>query len=236
MTLLEIDNVESGYGDLTIVDGASLRLSQGEIGTIIGPNGAGKSTLLKTVVGLLKTRSGYINFDDKDITNINPTEMNDLGICYVPQDDNIFPSLSVRENLIVTGQQITDDFDARVEEVYERFPILRDREEQMARTMSGGQRQMLALGTAFMLDPDLLILDEPSAGLSPSIVDDIFAKIHQVNDSGTTVLMVEQNARRALSISDRGYVLVQGRTEFEGTASNVLQSDEIADMYLGSVD
>jgi branched-chain amino acid transport system ATP-binding protein len=239
MTLLDVSGLESGYGDLMIVQDVDIDVASDEMVAIIGPNGAGKSTLLKSIVGLLNIQSGSVSLDGKDITGLPPEEVIYEGICHVPQMDNIFPSLTVLENLKMGAWALDEsdldaDFEDRVQEVYERFPVLEERPDQTAGTLSGGQQQMVAMGAALMLDPDLLILDEPSAGLAPQLVDDVFEKIVDINESGTAILMVEQNARRALRESDRGIVLDQGENRFEGTAESLLDSEEVAELYLGT--
>jgi branched-chain amino acid transport system ATP-binding protein len=233
---LEATDLVSGYGDAIIVNGASLEMQEGEMVTIIGPNGAGKSTFLKTIVGLLRVREGRVVFRNEDVTDLSAEEAIDHGICFVPQTDNVFGSLTVRENLKMGGWSLTDDgvFEERVQEVYERFPELEDRVSTPANNLSGGQQQMVAMGAGLMLDPDLLILDEPSAGLAPDLVDEMFEKIAEINDSGTSVLMVEQNARRALEESDRGVVLDMGESRLEGTGAELLDSEEVAELYLGT--
>jgi len=233
--LLEVSDVVSGYGDAVIINGASLEVGDGEMVTIIGPNGAGKSTLLKTIVGFLDTREGTITFEGEDITDMEPDESIHRGICYVPQTDNLFPSLTVMENFKMGAWTLDDDdlFEERVEDVYERFPDLRELTGQRVGTMSGGQQQMVAMGSALMLDPDLLILDEPSAGLAPQLVDEMFQRIARINDDGTAILMVEQNARRALQESDRGIVLDRGEDRFRGTGQELLNDEEVIDLYLG---
>ncbi|NHN61310.1 ABC transporter ATP-binding protein [Halorussus rarus] len=235
MTLLEVSDVESGYGDVLVIHGVDLAVADGEMVSVIGPNGAGKSTLLKTVAGLLPARSGTVRFDGEDITGVPAEEIIYHGICYVPQTTNIFGKLTVRENLLMGAWALDEAaFEDRVERVYDRFPVLEERPNQRAETMSGGQQQMLAMGAALMLDPDLLILDEPSAGLAPQLIDGVFEKIGDINDDGTAVLMVEQNARRALREADRGVVLDMGEDRFEGTGEELLESEEIAELYLGS--
>jgi branched-chain amino acid transport system ATP-binding protein len=234
--LLDAEELVSGYGDAIIVDGASLEMEDGEMVTIIGPNGAGKSTFLKTIVGLLRVRGGRVVFQDEDITGLSAEEAIDHGICFVPQSDNVFGSLTVRENLKMGGWSLDDDavFESRVQDVYERFPELADRPDALAGNLSGGQQQMVAMGAGLMLDPDLLILDEPSAGLAPDLVDGMFEKITEINDSGTSILMVEQNARRALEESDRGVVLDMGEDRLRGTGAELLESEEVAELYLGT--
>lgn len=234
--LLDARDLVSGYGDAIIVDGASLQMEDGEMLTIIGPNGAGKSTFLKTIVGLLGVREGRVVFRDEDITDLSADEAIEHGICFVPQTENVFPNLTVRENLKMGGWSLTGetDFEARVDAVYDRFPELADREDTPVQNLSGGQQQMVAMGAGLMVDPDLLILDEPSAGLAPQLVDVMFEKIAEINDDGTSVLMVEQNARRALKESDRGIVLDMGEDRLEGTGAELLDSEEVAELYLGT--
>lgn len=238
MSLLEVDGLESGYGDLTIVHDVDLEVKRDEMVAIIGPNGAGKSTLLKSISGLLTVQSGTVTFDGQDITGMPPEEVIYKGLSHVPQSDNIFPSLTVLENLKMGAWSLTDndDFEERVAEVYDRFPILENRVSQRAGTLSGGQQQMVAMGAVLMLDPDLLILDEPSAGLAPQLVDDVFEKIVEINEAGTAILMVEQNARRALEEASRGIVLDQGENRFEGTGAELLETDEVLDLYLGATE
>jgi branched-chain amino acid transport system ATP-binding protein len=233
---LEARDIVSGYGDAIIVDGASIEMEEGEMVTVIGPNGAGKSTFLKTIVGLLRVREGRVEFDGQDVTNLSAEEAIEYGMCFVPQVDNIFPNLTVRENLKMGGWSLDDDtvFESRLQDVYERFPELEDRPDALAGNLSGGQQQMVAMGAGLMLDPDLLMLDEPSAGLAPELVDEMFEKITEINDSGTSVLMVEQNARRALEESDRGVVLDMGESRLEGTGAELLESEEVAELYLGT--
>jgi branched-chain amino acid transport system ATP-binding protein len=233
---LEAEELVSGYGDAIIVDGASLEMAEGEMVTIIGPNGAGKSTFLKTIVGLLRVREGHVTFRGEDITDVPADEAIEYGMCFVPQSENVFGNLTVRENLKMGGWSLDDDavFEQRVQDVYERFPELEDRPNALAGNLSGGQQQMVAMGAGLMLDPDLLILDEPSAGLAPDLVDDMFEKITEINDSGTSVLMVEQNARRALEESDRGVVLDMGEDRMVGTGAELLESEEVAELYLGT--
>lgn len=236
--LLEVEDIVSGYGDATILNGVDLQVSDGEMVSIIGPNGAGKSTLLKTIIGIVDTWEGQITFQGTEITNDPPERVVEQGICYVPQSDNVFSNLSIRENLRmgawVAGDEEWFDFDERVKEVFEQFPILQERLGQQAGSLSGGQQQMVAMATALMLDPDLLILDEPSAGLAPKLIDDVFQKIAAINDAGTPILMVEQNARRALEESDRGVVLDMGENHIQGTGQDLLESEEVTELYLGT--
>ncbi|USZ68143.1 ABC transporter ATP-binding protein [Halorussus salilacus] len=233
MALLEARDVVSGYGDAQILHGVSMNVRNDEIVCIIGPNGAGKSTLMKAVFGLIDCWEGSVAFDGADITGHRPDEITREGMCYVPQTDNVFPNLTVRENLEM-GAYILDDVPERaLDEVFARFPILEERRNQKAGTMSGGQQQMLAMGRGLMVDPALMLVDEPSAGLAPDLVDEVFEKILAINESGTAVLMVEQNARKALRNSDRGYVLEMGENRFEDTGAALLENDEVIDLYLG---
>jgi branched-chain amino acid transport system ATP-binding protein len=238
VTLLEVSDLTAGYGDLVVVDDVDLTVGADEMVTIIGPNGAGKSTLLKSIVGLTDIKEGAVELDGRDVTDVPPERKIYEGICHVPQSDNVFPNLSVLENLkmgawALDGSDAT--FEERVGEVYDRFPVLEERPGQRASTLSGGQQQMVAMGAALMLDPDLLILDEPSAGLAPQLVDDVFEKITEINEeSGTAVLMVEQNARRALQESDRGVVLDLGEPRMQGTGAELLDSEEVQELYLGT--
>jgi ABC-type branched-subunit amino acid transport system ATPase component len=231
--LLAVRGLDAGYGDLRILDGVDMDVASEEYVTVVGPNGAGKSTVMKSVFGLTTHMGGSIRFDGVDITGRQPEEIIREGIGYVPQSDNVFTSLSVRENLEM-GAYILDDLpEERLRSVFDRFPVLEERQEQAAGTMSGGQRQMLAMGRALMLDPDLLLLDEPSAGLAPDLVDDLFDRIDEINDAGTAILMVEQNAKEALRRCDRGYVLANGTNRFEGDGRTLLDDDEVRREFLG---
>ncbi|PSP94278.1 ABC transporter ATP-binding protein, partial [Halobacteriales archaeon QH_8_68_33] len=208
-------------------------MAPGEYVTVVGPNGAGKSTVMKSVFGLTSVFGGTVAFDGRDITDENPEEIIRHGLGYVPQSDNVFGGLSVRENLEM-GAYILDEVpEERIEAVYGRFPVLEERAGQRAGSLSGGQQQMLAMGRALMLDPDLLLLDEPSAGLAPDLVDDMFDRIDAVNDGGTAILMVEQNAKEALRRCDRGYVLVQGENRFEDSGEALLGDEEVRRQFLG---
>lgn len=232
-SLLKVRNLDAGYGDLQILSDVDVDVMDGEYVTIVGPNGAGKSTVMKSVFGLTNRMGGTITFADTDITNTDPEQIIYEGIGYVPQNDNVFGALSVMENLEM-GAYILDDVpqDA-IEAVFDRFPILEERREQQADTLSGGQRQMLAMGRSLMLDPDLLLLDEPSAGLAPDLVDDMFTRIDQINDDGTAILMVEQNAKEALRRCDRGYVLVDGQNRYEDEGTALLEDEQVRQDFLG---
>jgi branched-chain amino acid transport system ATP-binding protein len=233
VALLEAREVVSGYGDVRVLHGVDLDVRREEIITVIGPNGAGKSTLMKAVNGLIDCWGGTVTFDDEDVTGLRANEVTERGMCYVPQRENVFPTLTVRENLEM-GAYVDDPEPADFEAAFDRFPVLEERQHQRAGTMSGGQQQMLALSSALMTDPDLLLVDEPSAGLAPDLVDEMFDRLLDIREAtGTAILMVEQNARKALSVSDRGYVLDAGENRFEGTGTELLESDEVAELYLG---
>ena len=233
MSLLTAENLYGGYGGGDILNGVSLHVDAGEIVVIVGPNGAGKSTAMKALFGLVNVRSGRVTFRDEDITRLSPDRIVGRGVCYVPQENNVFPSLSVLENLEMGAFIRKDDYSAQIERVFELFPPLKEKRGQAAGTLSGGQRQMVAIGRALMLDPKVLLLDEPTAGLSPKFIDLIFERIQEINASGVSILMVEQNARHALSLADRGYVLVLGANRHEDTGPNLLADREVAEMFLG---
>ena len=233
MSSLAVSGLEAGYGDLQVLYGVDMTVDEGEYVTIVGPNGAGKSTVMKSVFGLATHMGGSVTFDGEDITDRRPEEIISIGVGYVPQSDNVFASLSVRENLEM-GAYILDSVpEQRLDRVFERFPILAERSGQQAGSMSGGQQQMLAMGRALMLDPDLLMLDEPSAGLAPDLVEETFDRIDQINDDGTAVLMVEQNAKEALRRCDRGYVLVQGQNRYEDDGDALLADEQVRQDFLG---
>ncbi len=233
MSLLEVSGVVAGYGETEILHGVSIVIEKGQIVTIIGPNGSGKSTLLKTIFGLLQPRKGRVRFRKEDITGMAPETVVRKGLSYVPQSSNVFPSLSINENLEMGAFVRTDDFRQRLEEVYDLFPDLAERRKDRAGTLSGGQRQMLALARALMLDPVLLLLDEPSAGLAPNLVNSVFEKILGINSAGVAILLVEQNAREALGLSSWGYVLASGQNQLEDRGENLLKNPEIVKLYLG---
>jgi neutral amino acid transport system ATP-binding protein len=231
--ILETEQLVAGYvPEADILNGASIKVRDGEIVTIVGPNGAGKSTLIKTIFGLLTPRSGRILFHGEDISGSKPHVITRRGLSYVPQLDNVFKSLTVEENLEM-GSLDRSRTDEQIEHMYTLFPRLGERRTQSAGTMSGGERQMVAMARALMPDPQVLLLDEPSAGLAPAFVDAIFEKTEEVNRAGVTILMVEQNARRALGMSDRGYVLDLGTDRFEGPGKDLLNDPKVAELYLG---
>ena len=233
MSLLTVNAVTSGYGDMEILHGVSIEVGAGKIVTVIGPNGAGKSTLMKTIFGLLTPTAGQITFAEEEITGLSPDLVVRRGMAYVPQVENIFPSLTVHENLEMGAFILTDDFSRQLEEIYELFPILKDRRKQRVGKMSGGERQMVAMGRALMLDPKLLMLDEPSAALAPNLAATIFERIVAINASGVAILIVEQNAKESLKVSHRGYVLASGRNRFEDTGENLLANQDVGQLYLG---
>ena len=234
--LLTADDVVAGYlPGIDILTGCSLELHPGEIVGVIGPNGAGKSTLLKAIFGLVEVRAGAIRLGDETITGLNPHQLVARGIGYVPQTENVFPRLSIRENLEMGAFQDPKQFAARFEVVAELFPLLAERRGQRADGLSGGERQMVAIGRALMMDPQVVLLDEPSAGLSPAYQDEVFERITTITDHGVSLIMVEQNARRCLQISDRGYVLDQGANAHTGTGQQLLEDPKVVSLYLGTL-
>ena len=231
--LLEIDGLHAGYGDHEILRGVGLRVEEGEIVAIIGPNGAGKSTLLKTIAGLLRPREGAVQFRGEPIGGASPEAIIRRGLCYVPQEANVFPGLSVEENLVIGGWAATGASAERAAGVSALFPVLAERRRQRAGTLSGGERQMLAIAMALMVEPALLLLDEPSAGLAPALQRLIFHRIRDINARGVGIVLVEQNARESLRLCRRGYVLVMGQTRAEGPGDELLADPEIRRAYLG---
>jgi ABC-type branched-subunit amino acid transport system ATPase component len=234
MIILQAENITAGYTtEVNILYDVGIRLTSGQIVSVIGPNGAGKSTLLKTIFGILKPSNGKISLKEEDITGLKPDKVAKRGISYVPQVDNVFPSLTIQENLEMGAFIRDDDFSQRLNEIYELFPILGDRRKQKAGQLSGGQRQMVAMGRALMVDPQVLLLDEPSAGLSPKLVEMIFEKIRAINKTGVSMIIVEQNAREALKMADHGYVLAMGRNVLDDTGDALLVNEEVGRLYLG---
>ena len=234
-TILTLQDVVAGYGRMTILNGLSAAIRRAKITTVIGPNGAGKSTLFKTVFGLLGVRSGKVTFDGQDTTSLSPRRMLDAGMCYVPQGRNLFPELSVRHNLELGGVALSDQsrLGARVDAMMDRFPMLREKADAQASTLSGGQQKLLEVARGLLLDPKLVLIDEPSIGLSPLMVEEVFAILKGLRDSGVTILLIEQNARQALAISDHGLVLEQGQTRIEDSAAAILADPRIAQLFLG---
>ncbi len=233
MTMLKAEGLVGGYGGMNILNGVDLEVDDGEIAVIVGANGAGKSTAMKAVFGLLNVTEGQVLFRGEEITNTAPDKLVPKGMAYVPQESNVFPTLTVHENLEMGAYIRRDDFSHVLDQVYELFPPLQDKRKQPAGELSGGQRQMVAVGRALMTEPQLLMLDEPTAGLSPLFMEEIFDRIIAVNEAGVGILMVEQNARQALGIADRGYVLVTGRNRFTDTGENLLANREVAESFLG---
>jgi branched-chain amino acid transport system ATP-binding protein len=231
--VLSVEGVDSGYGDVQVLDDLSLTLDDGEIACLIGPNGAGKSTVLKTVFGLLEPWTGAVRFDGRDIGGMAPEDIVREGVGYVPQTENVFGSLTIEENLRMGGVAREDDLDSVIDELYDRFPILTEKRGAKARTLSGGQRQVLAFARALVMEPDVLLIDEPSAGLAPNTADEVFEDVQAVNELGTAILMVEQNAKKGLGISDYGYVLDQGTVAYEDAADELLDNPEVSRLYLG---
>ena len=230
--LLQVEGVSSGYGKMIIVRDVSIFLDNNEIVVMIGPNGSGKSTLLKTIFGILRPVAGDIRLDGESIVGVRPDKVVRRGLSYVPQLDNAFPSLTVRENLQM-GAYIRDGYEDRLSEVLEIFPILKDKIDTKAVSLSGGERQALAVARALMTEPKVLLLDEPTAGLSPALVSETLETIKGIRDMGTSILLVEQNAKKSLSICDRGYVMAMGRKVFEGTGREILEHKDIGKLYLG---
>lgn len=234
MTLLKVSNIETFYGQIQALKGISLNVEEGKIVTLLGANGAGKSTTMKTIVGLLKPKSGSVEFLGENITGLRPDQLLRKGVALVPEGRAILSSMSVIENLDMGAYHRKDkNIEKDIEEVMERFPILKERQSQLAGTLSGGQQQMLAIARALLSKPKLLLLDEPSMGLAPLIVADIFKIIREIKDAGTTVLLVEQNAKQALKIADYGYVMETGKIIIEGKASDLLEDPRIVEAYLG---
>ena len=233
MALLEAKRITAGYGETEILHRVFVKVNEGEIVSIVGPNGAGKSTLLKTILGLLKPREGKVILEAEDITGLDPDRIVRKGICYVPQTDNVFASLTVQENLEMGAFIRKDNYQNRIQEIYTIFPDLEERRKDRAGKLSGGQRQMVAIGRALMLEPKIILLDEPSASLAPKLVRLIFQKITEINRSGVGILMVEQNIREALRIADQAYVLAMGRNRFHDTGEALLNNQEVGKLYLG---
>ena len=233
--ILTVDAVVAGYGKMTILHGTTARVRRGAITTVIGPNGAGKSTLFKTIFGLLPVRSGTITFDGRNITNFSPRDILDAGVVYVPQGRNIFPELSVRHNLELGGIALSDQsgLPDRVDRIMRQFPMLQDKANAQASTLSGGQQKLLEVARGMLLDPKLVLIDEPSIGLSPILVQEVFSILKNLRDKGVTILLIEQNAKQALQISDYGLVLEQGQTRIEDSAMRILADSRIAQLFLG---
>ncbi len=233
MAHLKIDSLHSGYGKMTVLENIQMSVEQGEFVVVIGPNGAGKSTLLKTIFGFVELHRGKITYDGKDITGLNPEEISQRGIAYVPQDSNIFPSLTVMENLEMSAILYEKNTRTRLQHVFAKFPRLQDRKGQSAGTLSGGERQMLAMGCGLMIEPQLMLLDEITGGLAPLLVANLFEAVQGVHREGTSLLMVEQSAKKALEVSQKGYILEGGKIKLEGKAGELLRNEEVIKHFLG---
>ncbi len=235
MAYFEGAKMTAGYGDgPDIISSCSITANRGEIVAILGPNGAGKSTAMKAMLGLLKLKSGTVTLNGEDISKINPQDRVKKGISFVPQTRNVFAELTVRENLEIGGFLTEGSLENKIESIYSLFPILSEKKSQVVGQLSGGQRQQVALGRALMSDPSVLMLDEPTAGVSPIVMDELFEHIIKVKKTNVAVIMVEQNAKQALSISDRGYVLVTGQNKFEGSGNDLLEDPEVRRSFLGA--
>lgn len=233
MSFLSGENLVGGYGGADILKGCSIDVNAGEIAVIVGPNGAGKSTAMKALLGMLDLRQGEVRFRDKDISGLTPQDRIAEGIAFVPQTSNVFTSMTVYENLEMGAFLRDDDISATIEQIYELFPILAQKRNQLAGELSGGQRQQVAVGRALMSQPEVLMLDEPTAGVSPIVMDELFDRILEVRQTGVAVLMVEQNARQALQIADRGFVLVVGENRHTDTGAALLANPEVRRSFLG---
>lgn len=234
--VMHVKNLFAGYGETEILHGVDINISDGEIVCIIGPNGAGKSTVLKAILGQINVTQGSIHLSEEDILSIPTSQIIKKGISYVPQTNNVFVSLSVEENLEMGAWVNPDDTQVKLNEMYELFPDLGDKRKQPAGSLSGGQRQMVAMAKSLMVEAKILLLDEPTAGLSPKYRAEIFSTIKKINRSGVPILMVEQNAKQALGVSDRGYILVDGSNRHDGTGKELLEDKEVARLFLGSRD
>jgi ABC-type branched-subunit amino acid transport system ATPase component len=232
MSTLRVENVVSGYGSMEVLHGVSLEVPEGKIVTILGPNGSGKTTMLRTVFGEITPTEGKVHYKGRDISGMHPDQVARMGMCYVPQEANVFAALTVQENLEMGAFLRRDDYRPRMEEIFTMFPEINPRRKSRAGELSGGMRQMLAIGRALMLNPEMLLLDEPSTGLAPFLVDQIFEKIQELNKTGVTVLLVEQNAQ-ALRCADQAYILEGGEKKAEGTAEQLMNDEEIGKHYLG---
>jgi branched-chain amino acid transport system ATP-binding protein len=233
--VLALSDVISGYGRMTILNGVTATIRRAAITTVIGPNGAGKSTMFKTIFGLLPARTGRIVLEGRDVTGFSPRQMLDAGVSYVPQGRNIFPELSVKHNLELGGVALSDQsaLPSRIDQMMERFPMLREKANAQAGTLSGGQQKLLEVARGLLLEPKLMLIDEPSIGLSPLMVQEVFGIMKDLRDQGVSILLIEQNAKQALQLSDFGLVLEQGQTRIEDTARNVLEDPRVAQLFLG---
>jgi ABC-type branched-subunit amino acid transport system ATPase component len=234
MSILQATDIHAGYGQFLVLKGVDIDIQEGQVVCIIGPNGAGKSTLFKTIYGLLAPSQGTIEFRGEDIVGLSQRELLNRGIAYVLQRNAVFPDMTVEENLELGAFTAPDDYDVagKIDEMYDIFPVLREKRKQKAGTLSGGQQQMVEFARGLILGPELLLLDEPTAGLAPKIIDDVFAKVQEINDLGVTILMIEQNIKTGLKYADHAYVLENGRTKFDGPADGILERPEIREAYL----
>ena len=230
---LHAKNMVGGYGETTILNSCSISVKEGEIAVIVGPNGAGKSTAMKAIFGMLNLKEGNVFFDNEDITYLSPQDRVKKGMGFVPQTNNVFTSMTVLENLEIGGLTSLDKVESNIEEIFNLFPILAEKQNQIVGELSGGQRQQVAVGRALMTNPKLLMLDEPTAGVSPIVVKELFEKIINIAKAGIAILMVEQNAKQALEISDNGFVLVQGENKFTDKGSTLLANKEVRKAFLG---
>ena len=233
MPFFEGKGMTGGYGGPNIITSCTVDVNRGEIVAILGPNGAGKTTAMKAMLGLLNLKSGTVTIDGKDISNLSPQDRVKQGISFVPQTRNVFTGLSVKENLEMGAYLRSENIEKVIEEIFKLFPILKEKQSQLVGELSGGQRQQVALGRALMIKPSVLMLDEPTAGVSPIVMEELFEHILKVKETNVAILMVEQNAKQALSISDRGYVLVTGENKFEGTGKELLNDPEVRRSFLG---
>jgi len=233
MSLLEVDSVHSGYGKMTVLENISMGVEKGEFVVLIGPNGAGKSTLLKTIFGFVDLHQGRILYNGKEIMGLKPEEISQQGVSYIPQDNSIFPSLTVLENLEMGAILYGKRSRSRLDYVYAKFPKLQERRSQNAGTLSGGERQMLAIGCGLMIEPQLILLDEITSGLAPILVASLFEAVREIHRERISLLMVEQNAKKALEVGERGYILEGGKIKLEGPAKDLLQNEEVIKHFLG---
>ena len=233
MAFLNATEMLGGYGETTILNSCTISVNKGEIAVIVGPNGAGKSTAMRAIFGMLRLKKGQIIFDNQDITNLKPQERVGLGMGFVPQTNNVFNSMTVLENLEMGGFLNNKDLDKNIQDIFSLFPILHEKRSQTLNELSGGQRQQVAVGRALMTNPKLLMLDEPTAGVSPIVVKELFQKITEISSKGIAILMVEQNAKQALAIANKGFVLVQGENKYTDKGSSLLKNKEVRKAFLG---
>ena len=233
MAFLNATEMLGGYGETTILNSCTISVNKGEIAVIVGPNGAGKSTAMRAIFGMLRLKKGQIIFDNQDITNLKPQERVGLGMGFVPQTNNVFNSMTVLENLEMGGFLNNKDIDKNIQDIFSLFPILHEKKSQTLNELSGGQRQQVAVGRALMTNPKLLMLDEPTAGVSPIVVKELFQKITEISSKGIAILMVEQNAKQALAIANKGFVLVQGENKYTDKGSSLLKNKEVRKAFLG---